>query len=460
MLSTQTYPTPASAELAELIPAVVYTAAMTATGDTLYVNSYIQSMLGFTPDEWLADPSLWYRQLHEADRERISRTYRRLQVGDGPVSYAYRIHRRDGGEIWVRDSVRVIEAAQAGGPLLLGVMLDISSEMAARETLLASKAKFRALTEQAIAGIYMIDGERGNVAYVNPYGARIFGYDAEELIGLPLSELVDPQSWPDIAAALGRPCDGSKPQLRREFVGRRKNGTPVAVGAHASLAEIGGKPMIIGMVQDITEKKRDAETIRRQMERLEEGLTATIKVMSRLVELRDPYTYGHQHRVAAIGAAIAAEMGFDEHVQRGLRVAGMLHDIGKIGVPAEILAKPARLTPEEFELVKRHAQQGYEILRAISFPWPVAEVALQHHERLDGSGYPQGLKGDEMLLDARIIAVADVLDSMASHRPYRAALGIDAALSEIEANAGRLYDPNVSAACLRLFRERGYALPA
>jgi HD-GYP domain-containing protein (c-di-GMP phosphodiesterase class II) len=162
--------------------------------------------------------------------------------------------------------------------------------------------------------------------------------------------------------------------------------------------------------------------------------------------------------VAEIAVAIGAELGLDERQQEGLRVAGHLHDIGKITIPAEILSKPGKLSAIEFHLIQGHAQASYDVLKGVEFPWPVAEVALQHHERMDGSGYPQGLKGVAILLEARIMAVADVVEAMSSHRPYRPGLGIDKALAEIERGRGSAYDPAVADACLRLFRERRYRL--
>jgi len=182
-------------------------------------------------------------------------------------------------------------------------------------------------------------------------------------------------------------------------------------------------------------------------------------VATTLSEMRDPYTAGHERRVGEIAVALGAELGLDQQRIEGLRVAGHLHDVGKMIIPSEILSKPGRLTPIEFELIKGHPQSGYDVLKDVEFPWPVAEVALQHHERMDGSGYPQGLKGEAILLEARIMAVADVMEAMSSHRPYRPGLGIDKALAEIERGRGTAYDPAVADACLRLFRERGYRLP-
>jgi putative nucleotidyltransferase with HDIG domain len=174
------------------------------------------------------------------------------------------------------------------------------------------------------------------------------------------------------------------------------------------------------------------------------------------VEMRDPYTSGHQRRVSELASAISAELGLDAQRIEGVRVGALLHDIGKIAVPAEILTRPGRLSDMEYGMIKGHAQVGHDILKDVSFPWPVREMILQHHERLDGSGYPHGLKGGRIVLEARILTVADVVEAMTTHRPYRAGLGIDKALAEIEQGRGNLYDPAAVDACLRLFREKGF----
>jgi putative nucleotidyltransferase with HDIG domain len=180
--------------------------------------------------------------------------------------------------------------------------------------------------------------------------------------------------------------------------------------------------------------------------------------MALTVEARDPYTAGHQRRVADLARAIAEEMGLSKERIEGIRVAGGLHDIGKINIPAEILGKPGRINNMELGLIKMHPQVGYNILKGIEFPWPVAQIVLQHHERMDGSGYPQGLVGGDIVLEARILAVADVVEAMSSHRPYRPAHNIDKALEEISQNSGILYDPEVADVCLRLFTEKGFKL--
>jgi len=185
-------------------------------------------------------------------------------------------------------------------------------------------------------------------------------------------------------------------------------------------------------------------------------LDATIETMSKIVEAKDPYTAGHQQRVSQLSTAIAKELNLPPDKIEGIRIASLIHDIGKIGLPAEILSKPSKLTDIEFNLIKGHSQIGYDILKSIDFSYPVAQIVLQHHERLDGSGYPNNLKDDEILLEAKIIGVADVVEAMSSHRPYRPALGIDAALEEIIKNKGILYDPEVVDVCLKLFKEKGF----
>ncbi len=212
-------------------------------------------------------------------------------------------------------------------------------------------------------------------------------------------------------------------------------------------------------VQDRTRQLRDnEEKLKNSLTQLRSSLEATIQALALTAEARDPYTAGHQRRVSDLSRAIAQRMGLPQDQVDGVRMAGSIHDLGKIYVPSEILNKPGKIGANEFELVKSHSQVGYDILKTITFPWPVADIELQHHERLDGSGYPNGLKGDEILLEARIVAVADVVESMSSHRPYRPALGIEKALEEIRAGRGTIFDERVVDACLLLFEEDGYTL--
>ena len=207
---------------------------------------------------------------------------------------------------------------------------------------------------------------------------------------------------------------------------------------------------------EILERERAEKNLKETLDSLRMAVKTTIRVMVSAVEARDPYTAGHQFRVADLACAIATEMKLSKDRIEGIHMAGSIHDIGKLSIPAEILAKPTKLSEIEFSLIKEHARKGYEMLKDVESSWPLAEIVYHHHERMDGSGYPRNLKGDEILMEARIMAVADVVEAMASHRPYRAALGINAALKEIEDNRGSLYDADVVDACLRLFREKEY----
>lgn len=210
------------------------------------------------------------------------------------------------------------------------------------------------------------------------------------------------------------------------------------------------------LTQQVKERKAAEKRLQHSCQVLQNTMNGVIQAMSVTVEKRDPYTAGHQKRATTLAVSIAAEMGLSEDEIKGIEMASLIHDIGKISIPAGILSKPGRLNTAEFELIRRHPHVAYEILREIDFPWPVDKIVLQHHERMDGSGYPLGLTGDEILLGARILAVADVVETVASHRPYRPGLGLDKAISEVKENRGRLFDPAAVDACLSLFEEKRF----
>jgi len=218
---------------------------------------------------------------------------------------------------------------------------------------------------------------------------------------------------------------------------------------------------LIGKVVDMQtmyETEKFEEAVKERTLRLQRSIEITIQAIAAMVEVRDPYSVGHQKRVGDLAMAIASQMGLSELRLEGIKMAGSVHDLGKIHVPVEILSKPGKLSQIEFDIIKTHPQVGFDLLKHIEFPWPIAQMVLQHHEMMDGSGYPQGLKGEKIMLEARILAVADVVEAMSSHRPYRPALGIEKALEKINKNKGRLYDHEVVDACLKIF-EQGYKLP-
>ncbi len=210
---------------------------------------------------------------------------------------------------------------------------------------------------------------------------------------------------------------------------------------------------------EIENRKRMQQELQQSFESLKIAMHSTIQAISMTVEKRDPYTSGHQQRVASLAKTIAEELKLPESQIESIYMAAGIHDIGKISLPAEILVKPIPLSDIEISLVQAHAEAGFDILKGIEFPWAIADIVLQHHERMDGSGYPRGLAGDNIVFEARIICVADVVETMASHRPYRPSIGMDKALEEIANNRGVLYDPQVVDACLKIFKEKNYSFP-
>ena len=269
-------------------------------------------------------------------------------------------------------------------------------------------------------------------------------------------ELVTVDNWPVQRALRGETGTGVEFRVLRKDSGE----TWFASYNYAPIRNKEG--LIIGSVvtcRDISESKVAEQKIKGYVKDLENAMHSTLQAIAKVVEAHDPYTAGHEWRVGVISGDIAREMGWSEERSNTLHLIGLVHDIGKMSIPAEILSKPGRLSAIEFELVKTHAEQGYNILKDVKFPLPIAQIIREHHERMDGSGYPQGLKGEEILPEARILAVADVLESMASNRPYRRSLGLEAALKEIETYRVQQFDPEVVDALLRLFREKGYQLP-
>lgn len=363
--------------------------------------------------------------------------------------------RKDGTKVEVLVSVCPIRTASEGIIGVASIARNIHEHKLLERNLRAESEKFQGIVEQSLAGIYMV--QDGRFVFVNARGAEIIGAASnEEVIGTDPLKWVAENDKERIAEYMRELVAGQTKNLTFEFEVLRRDGTVVDVGINAARATHEGQLALVGLLQDISEKKRAAEEIEKYVGQLETTLTGTIQVVTKMIELRDPYTAGHENRVAELAGAIAAELGLDDDTVEGLRVAGQVHDIGKITIPAEILAKPTRLTPMEYDLIKAHPSAGYEILKYVEFPWPVALVALQHHERSDGSGYPQGLKGDEILLEARITAVADVVEAMASHRPYRPGKGLEPALAEIERGRGQIYDAEAVDACLHLFREKNW----
>ncbi|MDP2401784.1 MAG: HD domain-containing phosphohydrolase, partial [Actinomycetota bacterium] len=292
----------------------------------------------------------------------------------------------------------------------------------------------------------------GLVTLWNPAAERIFGWTRDDVIGKPC---------PLVPGGNGRDCLdvllGDHHHVPgRESVVHARDGRPVTVSLSTARLDPGEGDGILAMLTDITAHEETKHHLALSIHKLEGVMDSTITAIAKIVEARDPYTSGHQERVGSLAEAIAREMGYDEDICDGIRMAGLIHDIGKVYVPAEILTKPRQLTDVEFAIVKLHPEVAYDVLSPIDFPWPLADYVIQHHERMNGSGYPKGLTAEEILPGSRILAVADVVEAMSSHRPYKVAMGIDAALEEISSGSGRLYDTEVALAVDRLFRLRGF----
>lgn len=329
----------------------------------------------------------------------------------------------------------------------------------AQAALRESEQRYHDLYDTAPSGFASVSAADGTIIQCNPAFARIIGRQARSLRGRPVMELY---------------AEGKAGKVRaREILERFRQGSPVrdvelqmarpdGVLVWVSLTvepvfdEMGRVVESRSSIIDISERKAAERERSEFAERTERSLLQTIQAIALTIEKRDPYTAGHQQRTAELATAIAEQMGLDEDFIKGLRLGSMIHDIGKVYVPTEILNRPGKLDQAQFMLIRSHPQVGYDIIKGIEFPWPLAQMVLQHHERLDGSGYPHGLKGDEILLQARILAVADVVEAMASHRPYRSALTLDIALQEITSGRGRLYDSAVVDACLQLFSQHDF----
>ncbi len=334
-----------------------------------------------------------------------------------------------------------------------------SQREAVLEALRQSEEKYRSILETIQEGYFEVDFA-GNFTFFNDSLCRNLGYSKEELMGMNNRQYTDKEYSKKLFQAFNKVYNTGEPTEGFDWQIIRKDGTKRSIEASVSLQkDSSGKPTgFRGIARDVTERKQAEEKLLLTLESLRKAFGTIIKVMVSAVEMRDPYTSGHQIRSADLARAIATEMGLPQDKINGIRLAGSIHDIGKLSIPAEILSKPSKLTNIEFSLIKEHSRVGYEMLKDVESPWPLAQIVYQHHERIDGSGYPKNLKGDEIIMEARIMAVADVVEAMASHRPYRPGLGIDAALAEIEKNKGTHYDNTVADACLKLFREKDYQL--
>ncbi len=406
-------------------------------GDILYANEAAWRMFGFDTREEITSAGADALYRNPQHRERFLGQLSR----DGHVtSYELDVLTKQG------EPRRVSVSATLSEDRIVGMLVDVTEQDRAEQEMETIKAQLEYVLGATQTGFDIID-EDFNLVYVNPQWAAVLGDHS----GRRCHEYFMGRSMPCEECAIPWALKSGRPAVREQFL--VKEGKVVRVHTIPLKETAQGKRLVAEFNIDITESKRAEEKLKESYTRMRRMFDDVVHAMASTIELRDPYTAGHQRRVAELAIAIAQEMGIPEEEQAGLRVASLVHDVGKSVVPAEILTKPTSLNPLEMGMVKVHPEEGRNVLRSIEFPWPVAEIVHQHHERMNGSGYPRGLKGDEILREARVLAVADVVEALVSHRPYRPALELAQAMEKIRADRGVLYDPEVVDACNKLFTD-------
>ena len=424
-------------------------------GDIKYCSRSTERFTGYKPEELIGRNVI--RIIHPDDVKRAVGDFgKAILAKDSAIPNGFRIVHKDGSERYFEGLGKNLLDNPSVAGFIMNVH-DTTERKQADEALRESERKYKSLIDNFQDIILTINLE-GKITFASQSIKEKLGYESAETINMSILDFVQEEDHQRVMENLQKGMKGEKiTGFQIQVI--TKSGKRVFFESFFSRVYKDGE--VVGaqaIIKDITESKRAEEELKQSFERMRKALGATVQSISMIVEMKDPYTAGHQQRVSDLARSIATEMGLSADQRDFIRTASAIHDIGKISIPAEILSKSTKLTDMEFNLIKTHAQSGHDILKDIEFPWPVADVVLQHHERMDGSGYPQGLKGNDIFLEARIMAVADVVEAMASHRPYRPSLGIDCALDEISRNKGILYDADVVDACLKLFQEKGYTL--
>jgi len=437
----------------------------TPEGQFIIANRALATMLGYdSPEELMSTVTDIANQLYVIAEERTK--LKQMIEDHGQVkSFETRLYRKDGRTIWVSISIHAV--CDKKGELLNydGIAEDITERKETEAWLLRERSMVDRIMKTSPAAI-MVVNQAGRICFANNRAEDLFSLTRSELTQLTYNS----HKW-RITDYDGNPFpEEQQPFTQVLTTGNSVYGVCYAIelpDGQRMFLLVNGAPIfdeqgrireVVLIIDDITKYRQAEEKIQQGLKQLEKSMGETIKAMSTVVETRDPYTAGHHDKVARLADAIAKKMNLSEEMIRGIQMAGVIHDIGKMYIPADILSKPGKLSNIEMQLLKTHSQSGYDIMKHIDFPWPVARIILEHHERMDGSGYPNGRSNNDILLESRIVAIADVVDAMASHRPYRTALGIDMALREIEKNKGLLYDTDAVDACLMLFREEGFQL--
>jgi PAS domain S-box-containing protein len=392
----------------------------------------------------------------------IRRFYTAMMAGERSVTYEETNRTLSGKNLILEETCAVAPGHEELADRVYLIDVDITERKRAEMGLRAAEERYRTLVESLQEVVFTVDVQ-GVLTYVSPQVKEMLGYEAGELIGRNIGDLLHPDDHELVQAMDQQVRRGPfNPPVLHVFAA---DGTLRHLRVFTRPLNYAGVPSgAVGTAEDVTQlaqserRRRQLEQRRRKLVRdLSETLDAAGKALARTVEMRDPYTAGHQERVARLAVAIATRLGISSRQLFALRVAAEIHDLGKMAVPAEILSKPGKLSEVEHALIRTHPDAAYQILRGLAFPGQVARIVRDHHERLNGSGYPRGLQGDAISRGALVLAVADVVEAMSAHRPYRAALGLEAAFGEITNQRGTLYDPDVVDACLAVFLEDGFS---
>ncbi|MBL6751855.1 MAG: PAS domain S-box protein [Nevskia sp.] len=450
-----------SARLSALVANTTDVVSLIARDGTVeYVSPALLQVGGYQPDEVSGGQFLDF--VHPDDRPVAARIFAGFGGQAGQAFRAVWRLRHKGGSWRVVEVVGRDCTDVPGVGAVIVTWRDVTDRRQQDQARRDGDAMLRAITRSARDAIVVIDHD-GRVAFWNEGAAALYGYQEAEALGQEFARMIPPedrQSYQDDFRILREAGKSPFTTQSHELLALTSRNEKVPIELTLTPVRLHEDWNVLLVARDIAQRKRAEAEEAAHGEAIRQALEDSIQAVAATLEARDPYTAGHSRRVAELSGMIGALLGFSEDQLRGLRLAAGIHDIGKIGVPAEILNKPGQLSEIELSLVKTHAQAGYEILKKVRFPWPIAEIILQHHERLDGSGYPRGLKGEQILREARILAVADVVESMMQHRPYRAALGPEAALAEIAGGRGTRFDADVVDACVKLFKEQDYKFAA
>lgn len=431
------------------IPGVVFRCLNDENWTMVFLSEGCRKLFGYRPEELINNNSLSFSDIiHPDDREYVWNTVQEIKNKGNQYIVEYRIITKSGKTIYVHERGTFTD----GNEKIDGVINDVTKMKELQNKIMESEKFYKSIFEDTHEIMLIIDPHTSNIVDANEAACDFYGYSHEDMVNMKVSDIstLDEDKLKKDFFRIKKAGKGIS-----EAIDVLSNGEKRNLVVYSSVIKREGKDFVFSIIHDITELKLYQSKLQKAFEEQHESFINSLNIIANITEARDPYTAGHQKRVSELSKAIAEEMGLDRRRIEGLQLAAMVHDIGKTSLPQEILAKPGKLSNIEFSLIKEHPTIGYNIFKKHNFPWSIDRFIYEHHERINGSGYPRGLKGDEISLESKILAVADVVEAMSSNRPYRPALGVEKALEEIDKNAGILYDKKVSKAYLKVF-ERGF----